>query len=61
MTQKVAGSQGPTFCIVDPTLKNLVGHHFVYDAAVAHAASQNGYVPLILAHRIVERQIAEQA
>jgi glycosyltransferase involved in cell wall biosynthesis len=61
MAQKAAGTQGPTFCIVDPTLKNLVGHHFAYDAAVAHAASQSGYVPLILAHRAAEREIAENA
>ncbi len=60
MMQKAAGTQGPTFCIVDPTLKNLVGHHFAYDAAVAHAASLSGYVPLILAHKHAEREIAEQ-
>ncbi len=60
MTQKAAGTEGPTFCIVDPTLKNLAGHYFAYDAAVAHAASQSGYVPLILAHRQVEREITEQ-
>ncbi len=59
MAQKAADTQGPTFCIVDPTLKNLVGHHFAYDAAVAHAASQSGYAPLILAHRLSEREIAE--
>jgi hypothetical protein len=47
MTQKAAGTEGPTFCIVDPTLKNLAGHYFAYDAAVAHAASQSGYVRLI--------------
>ncbi len=60
MTQQAAGTQGPTFCIVDPTLQNLVGHHYAYDVAVAHAARQSGYVPLILAHRQAEREIAEQ-
>jgi glycosyltransferase involved in cell wall biosynthesis len=60
MAQKAADTEGPAFCIVDPTLKNLVGHYFAYDAAVAHAASQSGYVPLILAHRQVEREVATQ-
>jgi glycosyltransferase involved in cell wall biosynthesis len=61
MKRTAAGTQEPTFCIVDPTLKNLAGHYYAYDAAVAHAASESGYVPLILAHRQAEREIAEQA
>jgi glycosyltransferase involved in cell wall biosynthesis len=58
MTPTASETQEPTFCIVDPTLKDLVGHYYAYDAAVAQAASQCGYTPLILAHRLVGREIA---
>lgn len=48
----------PVFCIVDPSLKDFVGHHFSYDNAVAAGAAAAGFRPVILAHRDVSTTIA---
>jgi glycosyltransferase involved in cell wall biosynthesis len=50
--------QRPVFCIVDPSLRDFVGHHFSYDHAVAHAAAAANYRTVILAHRDVSSAIA---
>ena len=46
------------FYIVDPNLRNVGGHYFEYDRAVAEGATANGYETVILAHRDVEPTIA---
>src|SRR5947209_9125887 len=51
-------AERPVFCIVDPSLKDFVGHHFAYDEAVAHAAEAAGYRAVVLAHRDVTETIA---
>ncbi len=48
----------PLYCIVDPSLRDFVGHHYAYDAAVAHGASTAGFRPVTLAHREVAPAIA---
>jgi glycosyltransferase involved in cell wall biosynthesis len=45
------------FCIVDPCLKDMEGHHFEYDRSVAEAARRRGYEVLVLGHRQVEAAI----
>jgi glycosyltransferase involved in cell wall biosynthesis len=45
------------FCIVDPSLKDFVGHHFEYDRSVAAAAAAAGYLPRVLGHREVRPDI----
>jgi glycosyltransferase involved in cell wall biosynthesis len=49
--------QRPVFCIVDPSLRDFVGHHFSYDNAVARAAAAVGYRVVVLAHRDVSAAI----
>ena len=51
-------AERPVFCIVDPSLKDFVGHHFAYDEAVAHAAEAAGFRTVVLAHRDVTETIA---
>lgn len=40
----------PVFCIVDPSLKDFVGHHFEYDRAVAEGVELVGFEALVLGH-----------
>src|SRR5258708_27921766 len=47
----------PVFCIVDPSLRDFVGHHFAYDDAVAKAALAAGFRAVILAHNAVSTEI----
>ncbi len=46
--------------IVDPSLKNVAGHYFEYDRAVAEGAREAGYDPVVLGSRDVEPAIAEK-
>jgi glycosyltransferase involved in cell wall biosynthesis/SAM-dependent methyltransferase len=39
-----------TLVIADPNIKNLMGHYFEYDRAVAEAAVRNGFHCIVLAH-----------
>lgn len=48
----------PVFCIIDPSLKDFVGHHFSYDEAVARGATAAGYRAVTLAHSEVSDAIA---
>ncbi|MBV1796103.1 glycosyltransferase [Siccirubricoccus sp. G192] len=48
----------PEFCIVDPSLKDFVGHHFAYDQAVAEAAEAAGFRARVLAHQAVTEAVA---
>ncbi|MFQ5851913.1 MAG: glycosyltransferase [Candidatus Binatia bacterium] len=48
---------GEVFCIVDPNLKDLLGHHFAYDFSLAEAARKRGHEVLVLAHKQVEPSI----
>lgn len=41
----------PVFCIVDPSLRDFVGHHFAWDRAVSGAAAAEGFAPVTLGHR----------
>lgn len=49
----------PVFCIVDPSLKDFIGHHFAYDEAVARGAIAAGYRAVTLAHHDVTDAIAD--
>jgi glycosyltransferase involved in cell wall biosynthesis len=40
-----------TLCIVDPALKDFVGHHFEYSRCLSECAAERGEPVLILAHR----------
>lgn len=46
--------------IVDPSLKDFVGHHFEYDAATREGAAELGYETICLAHREASAEICEQ-
>lgn len=48
----------PVFCIVDPSLKDFIGHHFAYDHSVAAAAAAKGYRAVALGHRDVIPEVA---
>lgn len=48
-----------TFCIVDSCLKDLVGHHFEYDHAVANEAVRLGYDVQVLAHQNVKAEVTD--
>jgi glycosyltransferase involved in cell wall biosynthesis len=48
-------------CIVDPSLRDFIGHHFAWDHAVAAAARDAGFTPLVLGHRALPADIAQQA
>ncbi|MGE0223833.1 MAG: glycosyltransferase [Acetobacteraceae bacterium] len=54
----LTANEGPPLYIVDPNLKNVVGHYFEYDRAVAEGAREQGFRPVILAHRNVDPAIA---
>src|SRR5690348_13408173 len=44
--------------IVDPSLRDLIGHHAEYDRAVARAAQEAGIAVTVLAHRGVTAEVA---
>jgi hypothetical protein len=46
--------------IVDPNLKNLVGHYFEYDASVARGVEACGYQPILLARSRVDPAIGKR-
>ncbi len=50
--------QAPIVCIVDPNLKDFVGHYYEYDAAVARGARASGCTPVILGNRQMEPSVA---
>ena len=47
------------FVIVDPSLRDFVGHHHAYDSAVAAAAADAGFAPVVLAHHAAIPAVAE--
>ena len=47
----------PAFIIVDPCLKDFIGHHYEYDHSTAAAASALGFDPVVLAHSDVSSEI----
>ena len=51
----VPNSAKSKFIVVDQSLRDLHGHHFVYSTSVAEAAAQRGFVSVILAHRRFDR------
>jgi glycosyltransferase involved in cell wall biosynthesis len=46
--------------VVDPSLKDFVGHHYEYDRAICAGAQATGLVPVVLGHVDAIREIAEQ-
>ncbi len=52
--------RGVSFVIVDPNLRNVVGHYFEYDRAVAEGAAEAGYDSFVLAAHDVDPAIAAQ-
>jgi len=44
--------------VVDPSLKDYIGHHAEYDRAVAHSAREDGIAVTVLAHRQVVGDVA---
>lgn len=56
------GPDQPTrlFHVVDPNLRDVVGHYYAYDRAVSEGAAAHGYKPVIMAHRDVEPAIARR-
>ena len=53
-----ASDARPVCCIVDPSLRDFIGHHFSYDNALAAGAADAGFQPVILAHKDVSATIA---
>jgi len=49
----------PAFIIVDPSLRDFVGHHHAYDSTVAHAAGLAGFRAVVLGHRDAIPAVAE--
>lgn len=54
------GNTNRLFHIVDPNLRDVVGHYFEYDRTVAEGAAAIGYTPVIMANHAVEAAIARQ-
>ena len=52
--------KAPVFCLVDPSLRDLVGHHYEYDRAVVEGAEAGGYAVTCLAHREVISEIVDR-
>ena len=52
--------QSPQFCIIDPNLRDFIGHHFEYDLSVANMATQRGFDPLVLGHAEVKPDISSR-
>ncbi len=59
MSEALNGGDRPLLCIVDPSLKDFVGHHFEYDAAVASGGRDAGYEVVCLAHRDVQKAVSD--
>lgn len=49
----------PAFIIVDPSLRDFVGHHHAYDSAVAAAAAAAGFETVVLGHQAAIPAVAE--
>ena len=47
------------FVIVDPSLRDFVGHHHAYESGVAAAAADAGFAPVVLAHHAAIPAVAE--
>ncbi|MGE0418587.1 MAG: hypothetical protein AB7O80_17435, partial [Acetobacteraceae bacterium] len=47
-----------SFVIVDPNLRNVVGHYFEYDRTVAEGAAAAGYRTVVLGAHDIEPEIA---
>lgn len=45
-------------CVVDPNLRDRLGHHFEYDYSLLEPVLRRGYEFLVLGHRQVEKAIA---
>ena len=50
---------GLAFVIVDPSLRDFVGYNHAYDSAVAAAAADAGFAPVVLAHHAAIPAVAE--
>ncbi|OYW09052.1 MAG: hypothetical protein B7Z53_03700, partial [Rhodospirillales bacterium 12-71-4] len=50
LDQTKADCVNPAYCIIDPNLRDFLGHHASYDHAVARAAARAGYAPVVLGH-----------
>ncbi len=48
------------FCIVDPSVRDFIGHHLEYDASTARAAKALGYEAVCLGHAEADLAVAEQ-
>ncbi len=59
MRRAATEERSPLLCIVDPSLKDFVGHHFEYDAAVASGARDLGYEVICLANGSVQKAISD--
>ncbi|SFL08114.1 Glycosyltransferase involved in cell wall bisynthesis [Falsiroseomonas stagni DSM 19981] len=55
-----SSSKQPVFLIIDPSLKDFVGHHFSYVEAVARGATEAGYRAVTLANRDATDAIADR-
>ncbi|MGX9962814.1 glycosyltransferase [Roseomonas sp. F4] len=44
----------PVYCVVDPNLRDFLGHHASYDHAVAEAADRAGYDAVVLGHAAMD-------
>jgi len=55
-----AATAKPLFCLVDPSLKDFIGHHYEYDRAVIEGAEADGYEVVTLAHKQVISEIASR-
>jgi glycosyltransferase involved in cell wall biosynthesis len=56
----IADQRLPIFCLVDPSLKDFIGHHYEYDRAVVEGAEDGGYEVVCLAHRDVIPDVVAQ-
>jgi glycosyltransferase involved in cell wall biosynthesis len=56
-TIRSAEGSAPVFCIVDPSLRDFVGHYFAYDASIIRAAQSMGYRAMVLGPRDADAAI----
>jgi glycosyltransferase involved in cell wall biosynthesis len=47
----------PKFILIDPSLRDLGGHHYEYANRVLSAASDQGFEPILVTHRAVQRLV----
>lgn len=47
------------FCVVDPHLKDMMGHYFMYDYSLMEAARGRGFEFLVLGHKRVDPLVAD--